>query len=135
MKKNTQKNSGLWEAWKKCNSFISPNSKKGDHFKKITRVICNVEFKNSKNWRRAMVWMVRRSIISFNNAILVFVDRDKTGFEKLRRERWKCYTTWAVVMFVLLFHHPDILSQWSNLRSDPKLMEARIWLCCVLCCA
>ena len=26
--KNIQKNSGLWEAWKKCNSFISPNSKK-----------------------------------------------------------------------------------------------------------
>ena len=31
--------------------------------------------------------MVRRSIISFNNASLVFIDRDKTGFEKLRRER------------------------------------------------
>ena len=34
---------------KKVQQLHIPKLKEGDHFKKITRVICYVEFKNSKN--------------------------------------------------------------------------------------
>ena len=79
--------------------------------------------------------MVRRSIISFNNAILVFIDRDKNWVWKVKKREVKVLYHLSCGYLVLLFHHPDIPSQWSNLRSDPKVIQAHKWLCCVLSCS
>lgn len=56
----------------------------------ITRVRCYVEFKDSKQELKKgpLVWMVR-SIISFNNAILVFIDREKRWVQKVEKREVK----------------------------------------------